>query len=253
MGRPLFSSHARAPVVVVAPDHDHDHDHEHASAGAHTHYEKWTYGAFDPDSDEFFEGAVYEAFLGPEDAINVSAADRDRDPEADADSQHEHELDADDLPGGWGRRTRMLSPSERVLRLNELVSRASAIRTHNDPLDPDHPPVTAAEYFSPAAAASTTSTTTSSAGSSAPASPTRRARVHTSDITPIPLPSSVARAHPPPPREQSADTAAAGTGTGTGAAYFLWPFPTAAALPRQPGEPARAHIPAARGPRWPVF
>ena len=250
MGRPLFSSHARAPVVVVAPDHDHDHDHEHASAGAHTHYEKWTYGAFDPDSDEFFEGAVYEAFLGPEDAINVSAADRDRDPEADADSQHEHELDADDLPGGWGRRTRMLSPSERVLRLNELVSRASAIRTPNDPLDPDHPPVTAAEYFSPAAAASTTSTTTSSAGSSAPASPTRRARVHTSDITPIPLPSSVARAHPQPPREQSADTAAAGTGTG--AAYFLWPFPTAVALPRQPGEPAPAHIPAARGPRWPV-
>ena len=63
MGRPLFSS-SRQPAVRVEPEPQHPT------------YEKWTHwNAFDPDSDEFFENddAVYEAFIDPEDRIQLPA------------------------------------------------------------------------------------------------------------------------------------------------------------------------------------
>lgn len=58
MGRPLFSASYSTPAVRTEPE----------KAPPSIHFEKWTHwNSFDPDSDEFFERAVYEAFLDPAD------------------------------------------------------------------------------------------------------------------------------------------------------------------------------------------
>jgi len=61
MGRPLFSASYSTPAVRTEPE---------ITAPPSIHFEKWAHwNAFDPDSDEFFDSAVYEAFLDPADML----------------------------------------------------------------------------------------------------------------------------------------------------------------------------------------
>ncbi|THH15234.1 hypothetical protein EW146_g5216 [Bondarzewia mesenterica] len=149
MGRPLFSSVDRSPVVV-APE-----------TGEHIHYEKWTHGAFDPDSDEFFEDAVYEAFLEPEDTIDVNSAERMSTSTVAAEN---------------------VAPDAEEPLWEIVIHRNRNGNNRVDLVPSDSRRQRASGGDSP-----TLSTT-----NSAPSSPTQ-SRVHTSDITPIPLRSSAVR------------------------------------------------------------
>ncbi|KAJ7224137.1 hypothetical protein GGX14DRAFT_557028 [Mycena pura] len=66
MGRALFSANERyglAPAIRVEPE-------------AVCPYDKWSaYNRFDPDADEFFEGAVFEAFLADQLELPVAVSD----------------------------------------------------------------------------------------------------------------------------------------------------------------------------------
>ncbi|KAI6149534.1 hypothetical protein BKA82DRAFT_872933 [Pisolithus tinctorius] len=70
MGRPLFSKTLRSTPVVREPE------------DGSCPYEKWSYvNAFDPDSDEFHETAVYEDFVGPAESAHLEedVEEEDRD------------------------------------------------------------------------------------------------------------------------------------------------------------------------------
>lgn len=77
MGRPLYSSVLLSRQTAVAPEQPAEQTQPSLTEAPTV--EKWSqWNAFDPDSDEFFQAAVYEAFLTEQQIADLRACQTER-------------------------------------------------------------------------------------------------------------------------------------------------------------------------------